>query len=632
MKTTFGEKLSSLIFGPRLPNSAVSHQKLAVLMGLAIFAPDALSSVAYATDEMLIAMDHMGFGHEYYFVAILVALLISGIIFALSGSYSQVVKVFPQGGGVYNVAKATLGNIAAQIGASSLMVDYVLTLAVSVTAGVSAIIAAYPSLADHRVGMCLTVIWTLTWLSLRGMKENALVLAFPVYFFIGSFYLMIGYGFYAYLTGKIIVTATGVATHGIFSALGLISIGRLARALSFGQLVKVIASGCTATTGIEAVSNGTPALKAPEWETASKIMTIMAVILSTMFVGITTLACLTGAHPIENQTIVSQISTTLFGNGWTFKIITAATTMMLFVAAGTAFADFPRVQSILAEDGYMPSQFMNLGSRLVFTSGIVTLAVLASALIVFFNGDLHAIMPLYAIGVFLSFSTSQLGMVVKWYNSPEIPFLERAKKIVINATGCVATTTVLISEIYSKFFEGGWILIPTIILIICFMRFISNYYKRVAAKLAINGNNANALPRKTVVVMVSNINRASLHAINLAKEMKPEYLRILHVALNAQKAEKLTRDLKKYVPDVELVTIISEYRDLINPALDYLRKLDPQFTDDEMTVIIPEIVPDRWWGYWLHNQTATLLREAIIADPEINAQVMEAPIKVGSKS
>ena len=617
MYKTIRNKVSEAFFGKPLATAALSHEKLTVMQGLAIFASDALSSTAYATEEMLVALSAVGLSSANLAASIPIAVVIVAVIAIVTISYRQVINAYPHGGGVYNVAKANLNEWFALVGAASLLIDYILTPAVSIAAGVAAIISAYVWLAPYRVALCISLLLFLAWMNLRGVRESGRLFSIPTYAFIVTSLSMIIYGFVKYLTGGLVVP------HVIDSAVTTGSLGLL----SVAMIIKTFSSGCTAMTGIEAVSNGVQAFKAPESANASKAMTLMAILLSVMFLGITILAYLTHAVPMADQTVIAQIARTLFGTNWIFYLVSFVTLLILILAANTPYAGFPRVLSVLAKDGYFPNQFMNLGSRLVFQNGIITLAITSSVLLYLFHGDVHALIPLYAIGVFLGFSISQLGMVIYWLRQDEL----HLKNLLVNAIGCVVTVIVFLSELYSKFREGAWTLIPTVLLMVTFMKMISNYYRRVSEKLAINGNNGMAQPKKTIVVLVSKMSRAALHAVNVAKTFQPEHLLAVHVAIDPSEADDLKIAWNKYVPDVSIDILISEYRDLINPVLDYLKNLDAKYLDDEITVVIPEIVPEFWWGYWLHNQTASLIRRVIIDDPQINAQVLEVPTKIGSK-
>ena len=531
-----------------------------MLMGLVVFGADPLSSTAYATEEMFLALQHGGFGPEHFWIAIPIAFVISTFIFVITFSYRQIVHAFPSGGGVYSVARAHLGETPSLVGAASLITDYILTVAVSIAAGVSAVISAFPQLAPWRTDICIGLIIFLAWLSLRGARENAKVLSVPICLFIGTFAVMIAYGIVSYLMGTITHETRIAVNGGLISSIGIFGIG---------QLIKTFASGCTAMTGIEAASNGTILMQRPVAENASRVMFWMAAVLSAIFIGITVLACITGVVPSAEKTVVAQIALAIFGFGFMFLLVSAVTTAILVLAANTAFASLPLFLSMLAKDGYFPNQFMNLGSRLVFKNGIIGLAALSCSIEYVFGGNVHAIIPLYAICVFLSFSIAQFAMVIKWFRKEKI----NVTAIAINGVGFMATATVFFFEVYAKLFHGAWILVPIIISLVCFMKFLSTYYKEVNDELAI-GKKDETEPEKTVVVLVSKMSRAAIRAINAAKSLNPEHLLAVHIATDRDEETDVRRLWAKHIPGIDLTTIFSEDRDLITPVLTFLKNLD----------------------------------------------------------
>lgn len=603
------------LLGKPLATKAITNERLTNSQGLAIFASDALSSTAYATEEILLVL--VSGGAAAFFVSIPIAIIISFLILLVSFSYHQVIHAYPQGGGVYNVAKSNLGEMPALLGAASLLVDYVLTAAVSVAAGVAAVTSAFPELFPHRILIGSGVILFLMWMNLRGVRESGRAFSIPTYVFIGVFFSMIGYGIWRFVSGDFPVANYPSAP-----------VAPLGGALGLLLILRAFASGCTAMTGIEAVSNGVQAFKSPEAENAAKTLTRMAFILLTIFLGVTFLAYWGQVIPREGETVVSQVARLIFGTGPLYFLVQGVTALVLLLAANTPFAGFPRVASQLARDGYFPRQFRNLGSRLVFANGIFFLSLAAIVLNWFFSGNVHALIPLYAVGVFLGFSISQLGMIVHWIKD------WRASRwnLLINFVGFTSTSIVFVIVLLSKFTHGAWILIPALAVLVIFMKAIKHHYFMTESKLAVDEIPLpEVLPDKTMVLLVSRMNRATLHALQFAKSFKPAHIRAVHVAIDPQEGEEIKRQWVSHVPDVPIEILHSEYRDLINPVLEYLKRVDKEWANDALIVVLPQVVPDKWWHYFLHNQTTLRLSMAIDQDPEIPAQILEVPVKTTTK-
>jgi len=602
------------LLGKPLSTKAIIHERLTNSQGLAIFASDALSSTAYATEEILLVL--AGGGITALFLSVPISLAIGALILLVAFSYRQVIYAYPQGGGVYNVAKANLGELPALIGAGSLLIDYVLTAAVSVVAGVAAITSAFPALFPHRVFIGIAVILFLMWMNLRGVRESGRLFSIPTYIFIFVFLGMIGYGVWRFANG----TFPAISGNGM----PLEPIGAIGLLLVF----HAFAAGCTALTGIEAISNGVQAFKAPESENAAKTLVRMAFLLLVIFLGLTLLAYWGHVVPVQGETVVSQLARGLFGRNIFYFLVQGATALILLLAANTPFADFPRVVSQHARDGYLPRQFLNLGSRLVFANGIIFLSVISAFLVWFFQGSVHALIPLYAVGVFLGFSLSQLGMVVYWLRKGA----GHRKHIVINAVGFLATGIVFVIVLFSKFTHGAWILIPGIAFWVILMKAIKRHYNRIETSLSLDGTSLpEVLPDKTMIFLVSRFNRATLYALQFAKSFKPAHIRAVHVAIDQEEGEALKKEWQSYAPDVPIDILYSEYRDLISPILSYLKQVDKEWVNDSMIVVIPQVAVERWWHYFLHNQTNIRLSLAIDQDPEIPAQILEVPVKTTTK-
>lgn len=604
-------KIKEKLLGKPLATAAITHERLTNLQGLAIFGSDALSSTAYATEEILLVLAAAGAALSS--ISIPIAITIFGLILLVSLSYHQVIHAYPQGGGVYNVAKKNLGEYFALTGAASLLIDYVLTAAVSTTAGVAAITSAFPTLYSHRVALGIAVVLLLMWVNLRGVRESGKLFSIPTYVFITLFLLMISYGGWRYFQGTFpVAPPLPEAALPITSALGILLIFR------------AFAAGCTAMTGIEAVSNGVQAFKAPESENAAKTLQRMALLLGIIFIGITLLAYWGKITPVTNETVLSQIARLLFDKSPLYFLIQASTALILLLAANTPFAGFPRVASQLSKDGYFPRQFLNLGSRLVFANGIWLLALFAAALIYLFNGNVHALIPLYAVGVFLGFSISQMGMIMHWAKEG----FGYLKNILINFIGLTATLIVFAIVFSSKFSHGAWLLIPAILMLMSGMKKIKQHYKKVEQVLALGDSPLpEVMPDKTAVLLVSQLNRGTLYALRLARSFQPARIRAVHIATERSEGEQVKQLWNKYVSDIPLDIIYSEYRDLIKPIINYLKAVDKQYVNDSLIVFIPQVAPNRWWHYFLHNQTNRRLQLAIEHDPDVNPDIYEVTIK-----
>ena len=599
------------MIGKPLATAAIAHERLTNLQGLAIFGSDALSSTAYATEEILLVLA-AGMA-SMSFISVYISIAIAVLIFVVAFSYRQVIYAYPQGGGVYNVAIKNLGEYPALTGAASLLIDYVLTAAVSTTAGIAAITSAFPDLYPHRVILGILVIILLTLANLRGVRESGKLFSIPTYFFLLSFLILIGYGAFRFFTGTFpISTAVVSAPAESIGILGIVLI------------LHAFASGCAAMTGIEAVSNGVQAFKFPESKNSAKTLMRMAIILGVIFLGISSLAYLAKVTPIAHETILSQIANLLFNHGIFYYIIQFSTALILLLAANTPFAGFPRVASQLAHDGYFPRQFLNLGSRLVFANGIFLLSAFAALLIFFAQGSVHALIPLYAVGVFLGFSISQFGMVMHWFKLG----YGHTKNIIINAIGFSATALVFFVVLYSKFAIGAWILIPAVISIIFIMKRIKAHYIRTEKILSLENNMLpEIMPEKTMIILVQRVDRGALYALKMARSFQPARIIALHVAIDRAEGDELRRQWVKYAPDIEIDVLFSEYRDLVHPIMDYLKATDKRWTNDRLTLIVPQVALTKWWHYFLHNQTMRRLQLAIDQEPDLNPDIFEVTVK-----
>jgi amino acid transporter len=583
-------KLKQLFVGTPLPTAQSRHERLGKAEGLAIFASDPLSSVAYATEAILLVLVVAGPAALSYSLPI--GVCIAALILIVITSYRQTIRAYPRGGGAYIVAKDNLGTNVALVAGGALLIDYVLTVAVSVTAGVEAITSAIPVLLPYRIWLSVGAIALITTVNLRGVRESGHVFAAPTYLFVVSILAMIGWGLLGTTLGR--VPEAPYEAH----APGLEGIGLF-------LLLRAFAAGCTALTGVEAVSDGVPAFKPPEAHNARIVMGWLGVLSVTMFLGITYLAYDLGIVPGGHETVVSKIARRVFGEGLLYYEVQAVTMLILLLAANTAFADFPRVSSIIASDGYLPRQLANRGDRLVFSNGILVLAAVAAVLIVVFGGETTALIPLYAVGVFTGFTLSQYGMVRHHRRVREKGW---RRNQVVNVVGAVATLIVLVVVVVSKFAIGAWIPVVLIPLVVLFFKSIGRHYRRVAMALAVPDDHRTRRRTHTVVIPVGNVHRGVLDAVSYARTLAPDRLIAVSVVTNPEEQERITQQFAEYELPVELRTIYSPYRELTGPLLRFIDEIDQDWPDDIITVIVPEFVLAHWWEQLLHNQSALVLR------------------------
>ncbi|HEV8329232.1 MAG TPA: APC family permease [Nitrospiraceae bacterium] len=589
--------LKRWLVGNPLKTGQAVHQRLSKRLALAVFASDPLSSVAYATEEILLVLipASLAFAHFSIPISLVIILLLA----ILTRSYSQIIFEYPGGGGAYIVSKANLGEWPGLTAAASLMIDYVLTVAVSVAAGIAAVTSAIPSLLPYRTvfGVCAIVLVLLV--NLRGVRESGKVFAVPTYMFIGSMLLLIAVGTFQLLFGQLTpVASQSVATQ---TAVESVSVFLLLRAFS---------SGCTALTGVEVVSNGVTAFRPPAPKNAVITMITMALILGILFLGISTMAYHLGVLPKADETVVSQVARAIFGEGVLYYVLQGATMLILILAANSAFAGFPRLASLLARDGYMPHQMELLGDRLVFSNGIIILGVFSCLLIVVFDGDTHALIPLYAVGVFLSFTLAQVGMVRRWL-SQRGPHWR--KKILINGIGAIATAIATAIIASTKFLHGAWIVILLIPILIMMFRGIHMHYKEVADETALDrrGSRPPKPRRSLVIIPFSEMNLAVVRALDFARS-RPGEIRGVLVDVDPRTTAGLEMQWAQWGCGINLVVLPSPYRSIVSSILDYVEEILDKEPDTWVTVVIPEILPAHWWQNLLHNQRALLLKASLL--------------------
>ncbi|MEZ5411083.1 MAG: APC family permease [Acidimicrobiales bacterium] len=583
------------LLGRPLATMSESRERLGRPTGLAVLSSDAISSTAYASEEVLrVLVPVIGLAAVSDLLPI--ALIVSVLITVVVASYHQTIRAYPNGGGAYIVARENLGQTPALVAAASLLVDYVLTAAVSISAGVAAIVAAYPPLAPFRVELCLAFVAGITLANLRGLRESGRLFVSPTFAYIVMLFVLIGVGLArSYLGGLAATAPPSAASSSGGAVLGVVTPFLLLRAFS---------SGAIALTGIEAVSNGVPAFRPPEARNAASTLTWMGLILGSGFLGVSLLAG--RLHPVlgTDETLLSVLGKSVLGGAHSplYLALQLSTFAILVLAANTAFADFPRLSSIVATDGFMPRQFARRGDRLVFSQGIVTLAVLAAVLLVVFRGDTSALIPLYAVGVFNGFTLSQAGMVRHHLRHREQRW---QRNLVISGLGALATGTVLLVVLISKFVIGAWIPAVLIPLLVVLLKQIARHYDRVRSDLALPAREpATGI---VAVVLVAHVNRAALECLAFARLLQPDALYAAHVELGGETSAELAGEWASNGTGVNLDVIESPYRDLTGPILGYLDSLVSRHPGLVLTVVTAEYVERHRWENLLHNQSTVAM-------------------------
>ena len=588
--------LKHVLVGPPMPLAQARHERLGKVVALAVFASDALSSVAYATEEILLVLILAGTLALSYSLPI--ALGIAALLAIVVMSYRQTVAAYPHGGGAYLVSKDNLGVFPALTAAGAILTDYVLTVAVSVAAGIAAVTSAFPGLAPQRVTLCVVAVVGIGLANLRGVRESGKFFAVPTYFFVVCMLAMIGYGAMATVLGWLPEAPYEPHPPGL-EGIGLF------------LFLRAYAAGCTALTGVEAVSDGVAALKPPEGRNAQVVLTALGVISIAMFLGITYLAYDFGIIPGAGQTVVSKIARRIFGEGMAYYAVQAATTLILLLAANTAYADFPRLSSILARDRYLPRQFANQGDRLVFSNGIVILSAFAIVLLLAFDGDTHALLPLYAIGVFISFTLSQSGMVRRWRRVRGAGWPWR---LAVSGAGALATFVVLLTLTVTKFHEGAWIVVLVVPVLVGMFFVIHRHYDEVASELSLTGFDGPPELQHTILIPIGDLHRGVVRALQYARTLAgPSVaIRAVYVETDPTRTARLEEKWGQWGLGVPLVVLTSPYRSLLRPLLDYIDSIQARGGEQMITVVVPEFLPKKWWQHVLHNQTALVIKAALL--------------------
>lgn len=586
--------IKRFLIGSPLENKVLIHQRLTKKKALAVYSSDALSSVAYATEEILWVTAPLGvFALSY---SLPIAGVILAVLAALTISYRQTIFAYPNGGGSYIVAKDNLGQLPGLVAGTSLILDYILTVSVSIASGVAAITSAFPALLPYTVSMSLIFLFILMVGNLRGIKESASAFSLPTYIFIFSLLTLIGIGVYKHAVGLPIPHAV------VNPVLG----SQPTAAIGLWVLMRAFSSGCAALTGVEAISNGVPNFKEPRARNAAITLTIMGLIIVLQFGGVTYLAQVLHVTPNPDETVVSQIAALLVGRGWFYYLVQGSTALILILAANTSFSDFPMVASLLARDGYLPRSFGLRGDRLVFSNGIIILSILSAILLVVFRGDTHNLIPLYAIGVFLAFTLSQAGMVKHWWSRKEAHWQRQA---FINGIGALFSATTLIVIAITKFIYGAWLVIVVIPLIVWMLLKIHAHYEDIAAQLRVNDPIQCAHPDHIkIIIPVAGYTKVVVNTVEYAKSLSQD-IRAVHVAINEDKVEKVKAQWESHYPDIPFEVISSPYRSLMSPLRGYFNQIEKSTSPYELVmVLIPEFFTATWWQYLLHNQSGLLLK------------------------
>lgn len=622
MSTATGS-VSRVLLGTPLRSDRLEETLLPKRLALPVFCSDPLSSVAYATEQILLVLG-LG-GLALLDLAPWVALMVAVLLLIVVASYRQTCEAYPNGGGAYAVSRENLGETASLTAASALLIDYVLTVAVSVVAGVAAITSAVPSLAPHAVALSLAFVLILTLVNMRGVKESGRAFALPTYGFVIAIFVMLGVGFAKLALGEPF-SAESAAYH-------VRQVADTGGLLTVFLLLRAFASGCTALTGVEAVSNGVPAFRPPKSKNAASTLLIMGALATTMFVGITVLALAAHVHMAENpanliglapgseqKTALSQIALASFGSGPLFYMLQGFTAAILILAANTAYNGFPVLSSLLGRDNYLPHQLANRGDRLVFSNGIVLLAAVASLLIVAFNAEVTRLIQLYILGVFLSFTLSQAGMVRHWTRlmaigkAKDLGRLRR--KRAVNGLGGIVTGIVFVIVLLTKFAQGAWIVVLAAPILFATMKSISRHYGFLGSQLAPPASGVVLPAGIHSVVLVSNLLAPTLRALAFAQALGTATVRAVKVAAEGPD-DPLAREWTERGVPVALVVIESPYRETVRPVLRYVRQLRREHPGDVISIVIPEYVVPHWWQNLLHNQTALRLKARLLFEPSV---------------
>jgi amino acid transporter len=609
------------LIGRPLPTADAPNQTIGKMIGLAVFAGDALSSVAYAPQEMLVILAAAGTAGFAYAMPIAIAVTI--LLAVVTISYQQTIHAYPGGGGAYIVARDNLGEVAAQTAGGALLTDYILLASVAVSSGTAQIVSAFPIFLPYRVPLAVGLILVIMLANLRGVKESGRAFAIPVYFFLVTAFLTVIVGFIRYFTGTLGIVVNPPPIEMIYGT----------QAVSLFLILRAFANGTTALTGVECISNGVTAFKEPRSHNAGVTMIWMAIILGVLFLGITFLLGQIGAVPSESESVISQLARTVYGDrNFLYLCAIAGTTIILVLATNTAFAGFPRLAALQAADGFLPRQLTYRGSRLVYSRGIISLGIIASLLVVIFRASVTALVPLWAIGVFLSFTLSQIGMARRWWKIghmlPGEEVRERgstlryergwSSRLAVNGFGAICTGLVTIVFATTKFRDGAWIVVVLIPVLVTSFFAIHRHYRDLADSLSLKVDGKRIhLKRHRVILPISGVHEGTLAALSYARVLSDD-ITAVYVSINPAEAEVVRQKWDIWGDGVRLVILDSPYRLLVEPFLDYLEEIAARRQPNEMiTIVVPQFVPRHRWHNLLHTQTATWLRLALLFKPGI---------------
>ncbi|QAA34502.1 APC family permease [Clostridium manihotivorum] len=596
------KKFSDVLLGEPLSSEQGKNEKYNIPFGLAIMASDAVSSVAYAAQEILFVLIVLGAAAYQWLTW--TAFMIIGLLIILTISYIQIIRAYPQGGGAYKVAKENISDKAGLVAGAGLIIDYLLTVAVSASAGVDAIASAFPNIQRHKVLFVVVIIVILTILNLRGISESSKIFAIPTYIFIFSMIFMIIYGLFKYF---ILGIHPVPAMHNVHL--------RATEGLSIFLILRAFSSGCSALTGLESVSNSVPNFQEPSQRNAKIVMVLLAILIFFIFGGSSILAIYYTAVPLENgPTVIAQIATGIFQHGFMFYVIQFSTAIILLMACNTAYTGFPMLMYIVAKDGYAPRQFTTRGKRLSFSFGIGSLSFIACLLVIIFRADTHRLIPLYAIGVFTSFTLGQFGMVKHWIKDKEKDW---RKSALINGLGAAVSLLTTIIILVEKFSQGAFIVVILIPIIILTQLRIRAHYDKVAKGLSISDINLKGLDLKTkythiIVVPIASLNKAAISTLQYAYSISDNVI-ALNISADMEALEKLKRRWKELDTDIILVAKYSPYRTIVTPLLDNIELIAKAAgAEEKIMVILPEFMSHEYWGEVLHNHTSLIIREALL--------------------
>ena len=598
--------ISRLLVGPPLPTSAAEGERLNRTRAIGAFGLDALSSVAYGPDEILYVLILAGtIGTR---LDLPIALAITALLAIVAVSYRQTIFAYPRGGGSYTVARENLGTGAGLVAAGALMVDYLTTIAVSVTAGVQAIIAFVPALEQHRVIASVVAIVLLMVINLRGVREAGAAFVLPTYMFIGSLALLVAIGLFRVATGNIPPAAAPLPT--------------ATEGLTLFLILRAFAGGCTAMTGVEAIANGVPAFEKPEPKNAASTLMLLVVVLASLFLGVAILGHAIGAVPSDQANLVAQIGQTFVGGSPLYYIVQLSAAIVLLLAANTPFNGFPRLAAIMAEDDYFPHQFSHRGIRLAYSNGINVIGVLAIVLVIAFGGSTHALIPLYAVGVFLCFTLSQTGMVIHWWRVRQPRW---RLKLVVNGGGAIVTGAVTLVVVAAKFVEGAWLVILIVPLLVLLFQTIHRHYQSVRSELFLDCAQITGEQEPCILIPVSGMNRSVSVALEYACSISKRVTAI-HVAVDDEIASRFQDTWAVWAPAVPLKLLASPYREVVGPLIDLIDHTRSESPDMPVTVVLPEVIPHHLWEQPLHNQMGFAIKLALLGRPGV--VVTSIPVRI----